>query len=381
MTTRFGEIGTYEPSQDWQAYEGRFLFYVEANGVVDDKKKLVVLLSTIGAVAYKVVEDLNAPTALTDDTVTFEKLLEQLRGFYGKKPSTLAARTEFSRLRQRENQTVNEFGVELRNQASRCNFGGELKTRLRDQFVAGVRSETARKRLMERDEIDLDDAEKLARDIERVEREIKTVVGEQSLSQVKQFDRSAREPTTGVQQQRGERATKQESTGAVNNASSSSIQCFRCGGMQHSSNNCPYMVIGWKCPACNTAGHKASMCQAKKQGAYDSGKQSARQFASKQQKHVKAQHDDDDNEGEQTVKNITIQRVGKFSEFKVDVEINGTPLQMELDTGAEATVAAKLKTAEAACVRWRKPCGHQAVRRGGSTSWATSATPHRVSRR
>ena len=41
--------------------------------------------------------------------------------------------------------------------------------------------------------------------------------------------------------------------------------------------------------------------------------------------------------------------MGKFSEFKVDVEINGTPLQMELDTGPEATVAAKQLWTQLGC--------------------------------
>ena len=66
--------------------------------------------------------------------------------------------------------------------ATRCNFGVDLNTRLRDQFVVGVRSERARKRLIEKDDIDLGDAKKIARYIERVDRESKTVLGKQSVS-------------------------------------------------------------------------------------------------------------------------------------------------------------------------------------------------------
>ena len=164
MATRFGEVGQYEPTQDWDAYEGRFKFFIEANKVTDAKQKRAVLLCTIGATAYKVVENLNSPTDLSDDSITFENLLNQLREFYGKKPSTLTARTEFARLKQREGQSVNEFALELRNQGTRCNFGADLKTRLRDQFIVGVRADAARKRLMEKDDISIEDAEKFARD-------------------------------------------------------------------------------------------------------------------------------------------------------------------------------------------------------------------------
>ena len=96
----------------------------------------------------------------------------------------LTARTEFARLKQRQTQTVNEFVVELRNYATRCNFGGDRNTRLRDQFVVEVRSERSRKLLIEKDDIDFGDAEKIALDIEPVYRESKTVLGEQSVSQL-----------------------------------------------------------------------------------------------------------------------------------------------------------------------------------------------------
>ena len=165
MALKFGEVGAYESSQDVQTYARRFRFFLEAKGVTEASRKRAMLLSTILPTAFKVVENLNVPTVLTDNAVTFETLVEQLRAFYGKKPSLMAARSDFTQLSQRENQTLDEFALELRVQAAKCDFGAELTTRLRDQFVAGVHSERARKRLMERDTISLEDAEKLARDL------------------------------------------------------------------------------------------------------------------------------------------------------------------------------------------------------------------------
>ena len=96
MATRFGVVGQYEPSQDWDAYERRFKFFIETNKVTDAKQKRAILLCTIRATAYKFVENLNSPTELSDNSITLENLLKQLRKFYGKKPSTLTARTEFA---------------------------------------------------------------------------------------------------------------------------------------------------------------------------------------------------------------------------------------------------------------------------------------------
>ena len=144
MALKFGEVGAYDNSQDWQTYEGRFRLFLEANGVTEARRQRAVLLSTIGPTAFKVVENLNAPMALTDDAVTFDTLVEQLRPFYGKKPSIMAARSEFTRFKQLESQTVDEYSLLLRVQAVNCDFVTELTTRLRDQFVAGVHSERAR---------------------------------------------------------------------------------------------------------------------------------------------------------------------------------------------------------------------------------------------
>ena len=170
-SSRFGEIKPYDASQDWQSYEGRFRFYLKANGVTDVKVQRAVLLCTIGSAEYKVAKDLNAPTSLSDNAVTFYMLIEQCRGYYYKKPSLLVARTEFARIRQNEGQSSVSFAIDLRNQAARCEFGGELITRLRDQFVVGLRDESIRKRLLVKEDISIEEAENKAADYKRVEQE------------------------------------------------------------------------------------------------------------------------------------------------------------------------------------------------------------------
>ena len=80
-----------------------------------------------------------------------------------------------------------EYAVELRNQAARCNFGNKLSIRLSDQLITSVLSDVAIKKLMEGDDISLEDAEKLASDIERVDQKHKAVFGEQSAFYVNNF--------------------------------------------------------------------------------------------------------------------------------------------------------------------------------------------------
>ena len=131
------------------------------------------------------VEGLNAPTALDDDAVTFESLIEYLRNHYGKKTTVLTGRTEFEAIRQ-ESQTVEEFAAELQTTATYCKFqGADLDIRLRDPFVAGLWADAIRIRRMERDDISFSDALKLAADLERIARKSKLVGrGESSVLQI-----------------------------------------------------------------------------------------------------------------------------------------------------------------------------------------------------
>lgn len=288
------------------------------------KAKRAVLLCKIGSAAYKVAEDLNAPTALSDDAVTFDMLMEQLRGYYYKKPSLLVARTEFARIRQKEGQSSVSFAVDLRNQAARCEFGGELQTRLRDQFVAGLRDESIRKRLLVKEDISIEEAEKKAADYERVEQENKTVLTVHHVLQVERSSNSHQkaESVAGKSQWYGTNLNTKFTADSVS-------RCSHCGNSNHVSDQWFYKLRGWKCRACNMAIHKASMCKAK-------SKQTVRN--EKQQRHLEAT--DEPNETDETVKEVnTGIRCETNSEFEFDVRLNGVPLRMEQDTGAEASVA------------------------------------------
>ncbi len=137
----------------------------------------------MGALSY--VRDLNLPVKLNDDATTYDKLIEQLRSHYGKKTAVLAGRSDFTSIRQKEAQSVEEFAAALRAAAIHCKFGAELDIRLRDQFVIGLKNDAIRKRLMEKDDITFAEALKQASDLERIAHDSKLVGrNETSVSQV-----------------------------------------------------------------------------------------------------------------------------------------------------------------------------------------------------
>ena len=99
----FSTIDEYDPKKDdWDLYESKFDFYLQANEVKYEKVKRAMLLAGIGMVSLSYVRDLNLPRPLNNDSVTYKKLVEQLRAHYGKKSTSLAARNEFAKIRQKD---------------------------------------------------------------------------------------------------------------------------------------------------------------------------------------------------------------------------------------------------------------------------------------
>ena len=182
----FGAVDNFDPKAvEWELYETQFSFFLEANAVTEDKQKRALLLASIGMSALSYVRDLNQTTALNDNSITYTKLIEQLRAHYGKKTAVLAGRSEFTNIRQKENQSVEEFAAALRAAAVYCKFNAELDVRLCDQFVIGLRTDAVRKRLMEKEYISFPDALKQASDLERIAKDSQQLGrAESSISEV-----------------------------------------------------------------------------------------------------------------------------------------------------------------------------------------------------
>ena len=268
----FGSIEEFDSKRDdWELYEEKFNFFVEANDITDDKTNRAMLLAYVGMALLAYVRDLNMPTLLSDDSITFDKLIEQFRAHYGKKTASLAARNEFCRRRQEETQSVDEFAADLRGASLYCKFGNDLDVRLRDQFGIKLKSDAIRKRLMERDEITFPEALKFASSLDRIARESNfSSKSEASVSQVsclRQQSHSTR-PTTGDSNSsfgvktNTFRATANQTSqvGSSGKRQATRGACWSCGSTAHRRLECPYYVNGYKCCECGEAGQKASVC-------------------------------------------------------------------------------------------------------------------------
>ena len=113
---------------------------------IPDEKKASVLLSTIGATAYRTVGNLVAPRKPSG--VTYLRLIEVMGDFNNPKPLVTVQRFRFySRFRQPE-ESISTFVAELRSLAKDCDFGATLEDNLCDRLVCGIADQVLQKRLL-----------------------------------------------------------------------------------------------------------------------------------------------------------------------------------------------------------------------------------------
>ena len=101
----------------WGKYKERFEHLCTAIGVTDDKQKRAMLLTYIGDDAYDIYVNIkpNADPKFGDVIQAFDKHFEPL-------VNTSYETFLFRKMKQLENETLNQFYIRLREQAIKCDF-------------------------------------------------------------------------------------------------------------------------------------------------------------------------------------------------------------------------------------------------------------------
>ncbi len=113
---------------------------------VDDAKQVATLLIVMGASTYGLVWNLVQPLKPKDKT--FREIVSILQAHFEPKPLIIAERFRFQRCVQKPHETVSQYVADLKQCASKCDFGASLDESLRDRFVSGIQSEACQRRLL-----------------------------------------------------------------------------------------------------------------------------------------------------------------------------------------------------------------------------------------
>lgn len=313
------KIDTFDPSQEtFTRYLQRVNIYFSAADVPDEKKKFV-FLNSLSRKHYTLLANLVSPDA--PDTKTYQQLTEALSKHFQPKSSVIST---FHCRSQEPGESLTEFVASLSRLIVPCDYSTDFQPiLLRDRFVCGLANESTRKRLLtEADTLTLERAVEIASSVEK------------ATFHAKQMKPDTRLSGGGIHHTTHSRTESQSPRVTPT--------CHRCGG-PHLAPKCRF--INEKCRSCGKVGHIAKVCRSKPASTTTTSNSQVRP-----KQHPKP------NFRTNTVEVVTPDDPQPTSAYTppdsynmfnlsarslpmmVSVQLNGKPLEMELDTGAAISV-------------------------------------------
>ena len=318
----YGKIRSFNSKTDeWEIYEEQLRFYMVANNISDPTKKRSILLTVCGEQTFKLLRSLVPDGKLDGDDVSYESLVALLRAHYKKKQSVVVHRFHFNTRTRQESESIADYIAALRELAMNCNFGApeRLEEMLRDRLVCGVNHQGIQRRLLSEGDLTYKDALALAQSIECAE------------SDAKKLGSATPRPNDLVHRMQPDH--KPPPPPPQNHRSPPT--CYRCGG-PHLANKCRHKDT--QCRYCKKKGHLAKVCRAKSRDSTPTQKQPPK---TNFMQNLPAQEESGQHEstsGDEYSLNAVQGKRASPPPFTLSLKINGTPVEMEVDTGAAISI-------------------------------------------
>ena len=252
-----GSIEQFDPkTSDITSYLERLEQLFICN-VVENDKKVSLLITLIGAEAYSVLKDLLAPDLpCTKSLIDFKKALID---HYSPKRLIIAERYKFYNTVQEPSEDIKTFVAKLKNHTQFCGFGQFLSECLRDRLVCGLRSVSIKRKLLSEENLSFERAYELALSMELTEGQVKSMGAEDSSLSVVQ--ESLDKISINTNRRQTHLSANGQGRGQNNREKFPNRQfkpCFRCD-RKHDPGRCP--AKEWKCFKCNRMGHTSRVCR------------------------------------------------------------------------------------------------------------------------
>ena len=314
MAAKHGSLGEFDLTKgDWKSYIERAKQYFAANDIADGGKQRAILLSSCGDASYRTIKDVLSPTAPGE--ASFKTIVDKMTKHLQPAPSEIVQRCRFNTRTRRPHESVAAYIAELKHLSEHCNFGdaARLKEMLRDRLVCGIENQKWQQRLLSEDgDLTYEKAQKLLLALEAAEKEVKDLSEEKAVHQVR-----TRTPKKPPRQEK-----KAEQSG-----------CHRCGG-SHDPAKCRFKHV--ECHYCHKKGHIAAVCRqkAKRQPQSSNRSRGSSRTSSTRPTNTIAEESDETLEYPMhCLRTITDRKP-----WSVELKIEGTPVRMEIDTGATLSI-------------------------------------------
>lgn len=130
-----GKLPEFKIHGEWFLYEERMEQYFETN-MVDDKRRVAVLLTAVGEDVYNIFRDKCDPK--TPASYPYEELVAIMCNQFAPGTSVFRKRNQFYELKQISSESINEWFFRVKNAAIPCKFGNLFDQILKDKFVSGL---------------------------------------------------------------------------------------------------------------------------------------------------------------------------------------------------------------------------------------------------
>ena len=221
--------------------------------------KLPLLENSISATVYEYISD----------CTSYDEAEKVLKDVYIKPKSEIFARYILASRKQDPSESADQYLQVLNNLSKDCNFKNvsAMQNRddyIRDSFIAGLKSQSIRQRLLENKTLSLKEAFDQTRALELAQKQ-----SESYLLPVSGTVAAVSDETKSPDENKKTQSSTSEpnsASAATTNQHSKNPKCYFCGNKRHPRNICPARES--ECGKCHKMGHYARAC---KSGSYSKG--------------------------------------------------------------------------------------------------------------
>ncbi|XP_055685055.1 uncharacterized protein LOC129797827 [Lutzomyia longipalpis] len=260
MSSLIGSIESFVPGDNFKNFRDRLESLLSVNKITEEDQRKNLAITLMGATAYDTLVTLLSPK--TPSEVTYKKIMETLLNHYEVKNNVIAERCQFHMRNRKDGESVNDYIVEIKAMADKCEFGAFLEEALRDRLVSGINDQVLQQKLILQSNLTWERAKETSIIEFRTRRNVQEMgqaIGGVNLMS-KQSAHAKRQSSGGHQRHRSRH--REGAKGQENRSSApSGASCDKCG-LQHAQGQCK--AAKSNCRMCGKKGHWAAMCRSGK---------------------------------------------------------------------------------------------------------------------